>query len=529
MLIQTDSLDSAKLKSLDEPTTHQLYCGLDCCLTLEVFEELSALCTPAGSSEPDWPVCYNFERALQAPALDMMLRGFKIDQFERHKAIRQLRGDTVKGKGVSPEGEIGKFQSQLDELATAVWDKGLNVASPKQMKAFFYGALRLPEVVISEKGEKRVSTNREALEKLDQYFHARPLVALVFAIRDLQGVLRQLESEIDPDGRFRMSINIGGTETGRFSTSKSVTGTGGNGQNLKRDDDLEEGELSIRRCFVADRGWKLCNIDLEQTESRDVGFLQGSILGDWRYLDACEQNDLHTAVAKMVWPQLGWTGEPKADRKLADQNFYRHFSYRDMAKRGGHLTNYMGTAWTAARSLKVPQQLMDDFQTAYVAAFPAFPAWWQWIAQQIQLNAELTTPYGRRRMFFGRRDDDSTLREAIAFVPQSMTADRMNLGLWRVWKQMPEVQLLAQVHDSICFQFRDPENSEREAEIVQRALKLIEEPLVAPNGRVVLVGGEAKVGWNWGAFGPANPEGLTKWSSTLPDTRKRRQDMERTL
>ena len=108
MLIQTNELDAAKLRALGEPEVHQLYCGLDCCVTLEVFEELSSLLTPSGASEPAFPVCYSFERALQAPALDMMLRGFKIDQYARYAGIAQTKG------------ELQIIRSQLDELATCI-------------------------------------------------------------------------------------------------------------------------------------------------------------------------------------------------------------------------------------------------------------------------------------------------------------------------------------------------------------------------------------------------------------------------
>ena len=154
MLIQTNELDSAKLRALGEPEVHQLYCGLDCCVTFEVFEELASLLTPANAAEPVFPVCYSFERALQAPALDMMLRGFKIDQYARYEGIERTKG------------ELAIIRGQLDELATCIWGKGLNANSPKQLKDFFFGAMRMPEVVIREHGEKRVSTNREALERL---------------------------------------------------------------------------------------------------------------------------------------------------------------------------------------------------------------------------------------------------------------------------------------------------------------------------------------------------------------------------
>ena len=224
-------------------------------------------------------------------------------------------------------------------------------------------------------------------------------------------------------------------------------------------------------------------------------------------------------------------GDKKADRKIADQNFYREFSFRDMAKRGSHLSNYMGTAWTAARFLKVPLGIMEEFQWRYCRqrpsgpspAFPAIARWWQWTAEQLQTTQTITTPFGRRRHFFGRPNDDTTLREAIAFLPQSTTADRMNLGLWRVWKHMPEVQLLAQTYDSITFQYP---RALRE-HVIPKALALIRVQLERPDGTPYVVPGEAKVGLNWASASPSNPDGLVKWHPGLQDQRVQRLGLAR--
>ena len=474
----------------------QVYNGLDCCVTVEVWEELQSQRARAEG-------IYSFERALQGPYLEIMLRGFRVDLVRRVEAARRLRA------------QQGRLQSILDQLATAVWDRGLNPRSPQQLQEFFYRSLHLPEIWLSQKGERKLSTNREALEKLDQYLHARPFIAAILAIRDIGKQLDVLEGEVDSDGRFRTSYNIAGTETGRPSSSTNAFGTGGNAQNIAP---------GLRYVFVADPGQKLVVIDLEQVEARDVGFFCGCLFDDWGFLDACESGDLHTNNAKRIWPELPWPGDAKGDRALADQGFYRDFSYRDMAKRGSHLSNYSGTAWTMSRALKIPLALAEEFQARYVRgspgvspAFPCIPRWWRWTAEELQTTRQLVTPFGRRRHFFGRPGDATTLREAIAFLPQSTTADRMNLGMWRTWKREPSVQLLAQTYDSITFQL--PEDS-RFDETVGRVLDHIRVELLAANGRRYVVPGEAKVGWNWGNVGAGNPEGLAKWR---PGEDKRRR------
>lgn len=854
-------------------TAQQVYCGLDCCLTTEVFEEVR---NQYGPRVPEG--IYSFERALQGPYLEIMQRGFLVDDLARREAATELRS------------QMDLSLSLLNEFAGAVWDKPLNPRSPKQLQDFFYRTMKLPEIWISQRGERKLSLNREVLEKLhDSYPYTRPLVNCILAFRELAKQLEVFETEIDFDGRFRTSYNIAGTEciagdslvwtkgglrqmqeiyesphsiavwngaafvnpvrkvkyenrdgfrirlengynikcsanhplftncgwveakdlkawhsiqlnigipdlfgqhamprgglinqmsedfcewygmmladgslsatsehyrcrlsnsdsqvqnrfielsknifgvvasvtgeetqfsskpvaqyikdlgfiangglgtatrktipasiirgkpnllrallrgltldshitdkgimygtqstlmqeqiqqillilgiesnkmytgssiklniprrccgrflsiigfvqrkrllelssllnersqwheprpflskpfvtiehisawqgdvydltmpetspaqyvaqgmtvhnTGRPSSSENAFGTGSNAQNIAP---------SQRYVFVADPGMKMCVIDLEQVEARDVGFFCGCLFDDWKFLDACESGDLHTNNAKLIWPERKWTGDPKKDKALASEVFYRDFSYRDMAKRGGHLSNYFGSAWTAARSLKVPLPIMEEFQARYIRggrdkqgreilpAYPSISRWWTWTGEQIQTTHSLTTPFGRQRHFFGRPNDDTTLREAIAFLPQSTTADRMNLGLWRVWHGMPQVELLAQTYDSITFQF--PEHASAD-EIIGRALELIRVELIAPNGRRYVVPGEAKVGWNWGyeitvedrakALGAGkrpprlNVEGLRKWTPGKADPRTRAMGLQRRL
>ena len=491
MWIETGGLKPGGLSPDD---SLQVYNGLDCCLTTEVFGEIKRT---YASSQSQWQGIYDFERALQGPYLEIMQRGFKVDEIGRRTASRELTT------------RINHLTQLVNEWAEVIWDKrykdketkelrALNPQSPAQLKELFYSAMKLPEIWLSQKGERKLSVNREALEKLDDYLYARPFTNAILSIRDLAKQREIFDSAIDPDGRFRAAYNIAGTETGRPSSSENAFGTGRNAQNIAP---------GLRYVFESDIGCTMCVIDLEQVEARDVGFFCGCLFDDWEFLDNCESGDLHTNNAKRIWPGLGWTEDKKADRLLADKNFYREFSFRDMAKRGSHLSNYMGTAWTAARSLKLPINILEEFQARYcrggtingqaiAPAFPAIPRWWQWTATQLQTHGHITTPFGRRRHFFGRPGDDTTLREAIAFLPQSTTADRMNLGLWRTWRRLPEVQLLAQTYDSITFQFDSSRNAD---DIIGRILELIKVELVSPSGRRYVVPGEAKVGYNWGA------------------------------
>lgn len=524
--IETHNLQPHSLRGSENK---QVYCGLDSMVTQEVLSELRTL-----FNQP--PQVYDFERALQAPYLEIMQRGWLVDESSRRAATASLHQ------------RLDSLINTFHQFTQVIEDRNTNPNSPKQLKELFYRSMRLPEQKVSTKGVWKVSTNREALEKLEIYLYPRPLIACILTIREIEKQLQVLETEIDQDHRFRCSYNIAGTETGRASSSTSVFGTGTNMQNI---------QPSLRYVLIADPGKKICQIDLEQVEARDLGFFEGVLFNDWKFLDSCEGGDLHSNNAKLIWKELPWTGDPKADRKVAERQFYRDFSYRDMSKRGGHLSNYSGTAWTASRALKVPISVMDEFQARYCRgrtadpqrgiehiepAFPAHPRFWQWCAEQIQTQGFLINPFGMKRHFFGRSDSGETLREAIAFLPQSTTAYRTNLGLWRVWKYMGQnkVEVLGQCHDSIAFQYDEKAD---EQQIVGRALEHIRVELHAQNGRLFVVPGEAKVGWNWGAqvtqkdideakakgkrIPRLNLDGLVKWSPSKRDERIRAIGLKR--
>ena len=163
---------------------------------------------------------------------------------------------------------------------------------------------------------------------------------------------------------------------------------------------------------------------------------------------------------------------------------------------------------------------MREFQSNYFRGFPEIPLLHEWVKRQLIEYSSITTPFGFRRHFFGRPTEDSTIREAIAFGPQSMTAKEINIGTLALFAAN-RVQLLVQVHDSILFQY--PE--ELEDKIVPWAVETVKAPLELKFGRKFIVPTEAKVGWNWGdentdpKKGLLNPDGLVKYKGH--DNRKR--------
>jgi len=486
--INTEDLDPG---SLDEMTTLWVYNALDSALTAEVADAIRP------QLDETTRATYDFSLSLQAPVLAMMRRGLRVDEQERQGLIRHL-----------DEGAT-RCATNLDLIARAVWGKSLNSRSPKQVSEFFYDVLRLPEQRKRDKssGERKRTTDRDALESLSNYFEAQPIVSHILKIRELGKLASTLRSDVSADGRMRCSFNIAGTETGRFSSSSDAFDTGTNLQNQTE---------RLRRIYISDPGKKFASFDLKTGESYAVGVKCAELgFGD-AYLNACSgKHDLHTAACMLVWPELPWSGNPRRDKEIAERPFYRHLSYRDMAKRCGHGTNYYGTPWTIAKILRVNKDLIENFQRRYFEAFPEIRRWHQWTAGTLQVEGCLTSIMGRRRHFFGRTRDDTTLREAIAYDPQSAIADYTNQWMLRVHREVPECELLLQGHDALLVQYEEA----REAHVVRRVQECAQKIKLGRGAYALSIPTDASVGWNWGKEDPkrrfhpdGNPHGLRGWS-----------------
>lgn len=469
--------------SLSAWEREQVYNGLDCCVTNEVLGVLKQQL----DNRTDY--IYRFAKSLQAPVLEMRLRGIRIDHARKSDVI-----DTY-------HDELDRLERQLDRIVLdGVGLPTFNWRSNPDLHHLFYDVLGIPEV----KKRGKATVDRDALEKMEAYYVARPIIAHIKEMRDIGKKISVLQTKVDRDGRMRTSYNITGTTTGRLSSSFTEFGTGGNLQNV------EEG---LRSCFISDPGMKFGYFDAEQGESRVVGAIEWNLFNDPRYLDACESGDLHTSVAKLVWPKYGWVENLKIDKGLAEQPYYRHYSRRFMCKKIGHGSNYGGKPFALAIEAKVAINLIEEFQPLYFAAFPAHHQWHQWTKDELRTRGLLVSLFGRPRQFWGRKDSDETWREALAFQGQTL-ADILDAGMLEVWRQQ-SCQLMMQIHDAILVQY--PE--EQEDEIVPLIQAQLRYPIMLKKGREFVIPYGCKTGWNWGNFGKDNPDGLKEY---VPGDKRKR-------
>lgn len=442
-------------------------------------------------------------------------------------------------KEAAPEALV-KFQKALKE-----YSEPFNPVSSSQKLKLFYHFFGSPANTTAEpyffqppwpkthgipeyksrnvKGEYTPAVDREALEKIikaagDEKLAATvaaPFAHVCLAISDLSKSLGFLNCKLEK-GLFKASFGAV-TETGRLASRQNAQGFGSNAQNVTP---------KLRHIFIAPPGEKFVVCDYAQIESRIVAAICFRLFGLENYIAATESGDLHSLAASMVWPDLAWPQDftiewcikhgafpkdlLKAAKKLASAPFYRGKSRRDVSKTLGHGTSYCGKPPQMSKHSHIEIKLIEHYQAVFFEAFPEIAKWHRWVAEQVQTVGEITTMLGRTRRFFGRPNDDSTIREAVAYEPQSVAADYCNRALLRLHNmgnKFPAVIRLSK-HDELVVSCKEAD----EELVLDIMREQMEERimLTAPNGkrREWFVPAEAESGWNLGRKGDSNPNGI---------------------
>jgi len=235
----------AHIKSLDDQERYWTYNGLDTCITAEVGAALLPLL------DLNQQATYDFERACRAPALQMQILGFRVDEPERRKLHRERKADgkrwqkecdkivaaerketrveclmkqpvmvlalsEAEGRDAKTKARraLKALEKEIERCLGFIYLKGLP-PSTQQLQDFIYGDLGVPEHT-NHKGI--VSMDKEVVKRVrKKYPKTRPLLDLVMKLRDWQKQIEVLdERNLSSDGRFRASFAVGQTETGRW-------------------------------------------------------------------------------------------------------------------------------------------------------------------------------------------------------------------------------------------------------------------------------------------------------------------------
>lgn len=403
---------------------------------------------------------YEFQQRMFWPVLQAMQRGVRIDVDRRAALISEVHS------------EIDKRQTFLSDVLGGPF----NAQSPKQMHSLFYNDLKLPvQLKRGKKGEpSRPTLDDDAITKLAAKEPLiRPITNAIADIRTLSKFLSNfLERPLDIDGRMRCAYNIGGSASGasapktyRLSSSENAFGSGTNLQNIPSEKSKSMGKAAartglsfigdpyqfpnIREIFIPDVGYTFFDMDLERAdlfvvcwEADDPQLKAAMRLGV----------DIHLLNAFVI------TGKDPPDLLELVESHPKYLDWRrpmkmirEFAKVFCHGTNYGGGPQTMAQHTGRSIVEIERAQRIWFSAHPGIKSWHQRVKTQITTRRFVENRFGYRWYIFDRID--SVLPEAIAWVPQSTVSVVINKIWERIYREIPEVQILMQVHDSLPGQF----------------------------------------------------------------------------
>lgn len=458
------------------------YTAKDGLYTYEAFEILKQEVKQAGVQR-----IVQFDHSLIEPLTYMSVRGFRIDR-DRIEELRKYLEET-------------ETRAVMTLQDIAGWE--VNPRSPQDIRTLLYTkppkGFGFEERYNVKSGS--VTTDEETIthfiKSIPDVRDPRRLALQAILDARRANKLRSTYIEMrDVGGRVLTSYRIGGTFTGRLSSSRDIFGHGLQMQNIPK---------HIRAIFVPDPGRILVQADLSQAEARVVA----ALAQDDRLLGVFESGgDIHRINASNIF------------NKPVDQVTDKE---RQLAKRVVHASNYdMGwrklsiVTGIPAADAKI---LLETYHNTYLG----IRAWHRAVQEELARTRTLWNPFGRRYVFLDRWGPE-LFRAAYAAVPQGTVADLLNQALLKFYRaasmdpRLSTVEILTQVHDSIVFQVSEDQFLYA-CQVLKRFMEM-EFKVPSPLGGVpkkIRIPADFEAGYNWGPYDPeTNPKGLQPIEVEVP-------------
>ena len=424
---------------------HYQYNAKDCYAT-------SALLIALLKEMPSYAIRnYEMEFATVLPCILAEMTGIRVDKQE----IAQLNLKLTE-----------ENSHRLSRIQTMVGNFNYNPNSSQQTVRLFEilgcGSIKSSDRINTDKVAAAHPLNKRILKEISSYKE------------DVKMAGTYLQESKVWAGRMFYTLNPHGTDTGRLASKESAYWCGMQIQNIPRD----KKTFSFKSIFKADPGFYFGEADGEQAEARTTAY----ITGDTGLIHAVEdmEHDYHGSNASKFF---GIPYEQIVNSYYDDETSkWVHktidTALRDLAKRTNHGANYnMGPSVMldtmgienvirARKLLKLPASwpllkvttyLLEQFAKTYPIVKGAYQ---NAIKANVSTTKLLVGATGWTRYCFGHPNSNKLdLNSYVAHGPQSLNAMIMNQA-WikvynNVWRKNPkDFRLLAQIHDSIFFQYR---------------------------------------------------------------------------
>ncbi|HPT12135.1 MAG TPA: DNA polymerase I [Bacteroidales bacterium] len=350
----------------------------------------------------------------------------------------------------------GELREKIIELEKDIYNLAggeFNISSPKQLGDILFIRLKLDDNARLTK-TKQFRTDEEVLQRLTGK-HA--IVGKVLEYRGLKKLLstyvESLPQLVSPvTGRIHTTYNQAVAATGRLSS------TNPNLQNIPVRD--EEGK-EIRKAFVPASGKLFLSADYSQIELRLMACLSKdeSMISDF-----LSGQDIHAATASKIF-------------RVSISEVTREM--RSRAKTANFGIIYGISAFGLSERLTIGRKEAKELIDGYFATYPGVKNYMDESIAKARENGYVTTMFGRRRHLPDIHSRNQVVRgnaerNAINAPLQGSAADIIKIAMIkidnRLRKEMPDAEMILQVHDELIFEV-DPQAVEKLKSIVVDEMK----------------------------------------------------------
>ena len=388
-------------------------------------------------------VYQKLERPMIQIVYEMEKVGMLVDKAELEKTSDEL------------ELLISQVQSEIYEYT----EQEFNIASVKQLSNILFEQLKLPKI-------NKSSTDAEVLEKLaangievaDKILEWRSLTKLKNTYTD------PLIRSINPDtNRIHTQYILTGTSTGRLASMNP------NLQNIP-----VRKNYSIRNAFIAPENTFLISADYSQIELRLLTYF-----ANVPSLNSALESDIHSITAMGLFNTSSVTEEMR--RKAKSINF-------------GII--YGITPFGLSKQLNISLEESSIYIKKYFEKYPGIKDYMEYIKQYAYDHGYIETIFGRRCYIPEIKSKNSHRRKfaeraAINAPLQGSTADLMRKSMILLKRQLPEIKIIAQIHDELIFEVIESD--------VENTSKIISQSMQDVTDKLKLVV-EIKIGKKWGSL-----------------------------
>lgn len=371
--------------------------------------------------------------------------------------------DTLQTAGEKQKAIIAENERSLNVILNVPAGESFNTNSPKQVKSVLHmlGCSDIPST--SEKDLKKARFrhpfNARVISHVISNRKARKLVStyLTAGKEFTTGIVEPSGKSLTHSNgvhRILYSLNPHGTDTSRLASREHHFWCGLQIQNIPRGD-------SVKQTLVADKNFLWGEADYAQAESRNTAYISG----DLKLIDSVENApDFHNRNASLFFGipedevpkpirQIGKNVNHGANYNMQEFTLIETMGEENIIK----ARNLLGLPkfWSYK---EIAAHLLQCFHDTYPDIRGVF---YPGIIQDI-LATHMLVSGGWTRYCFGNPSKSRTALNAyIAHAPQCLNAQTLNKAWMNTFKRIAMHQehahnfkLIAQVHDSILFQYR---------------------------------------------------------------------------